>query len=122
MCIYKIGIEVLTPDGVMSAGAILIMCSVDLPARAMVLNTKQWNGAYGCAYCEDEGTCVGGDHLHRYWPQIDPSIARTHSSVLVHAERATSTGAAVSVHVYTVPPFIANSKQHSMLILICIYL
>ena len=43
-----------------------VMCSVDLPARAMVLHMKQWNGAYGCAYCDDEGTCIDGDNLHQY--------------------------------------------------------
>ena len=101
----------------MIAGVILIMCSVDLPARAMVLHMKQWNGAYGCAYCEDEGT---GDHLHPYWPQKDGSIARTHSSVLMHAETATNTtGTAVSVHVYKVLPLLANSNQQSMFILLC---
>ena len=33
----------------------LLMCSVDLPARALVLNMKQFNGRYGCCYCEDKG-------------------------------------------------------------------
>ena len=42
------------------------MCSVDLPARAIVLNMKQWNGAHGCLYCESPGTVLPGDHLHRY--------------------------------------------------------
>ena len=82
-----IGIEVQTPGGEMIAG---VMCPVDLPARAMVLHMKQWNGAYGCASCDDEGTCSDGDHLHHYWLQKDGSIARTHSSVLMHAETATN--------------------------------
>ena len=32
-----------------------LLCSVDLPARASVLNMKQFNGKYGCSQCEDEG-------------------------------------------------------------------
>ena len=88
-----------TPDGPMNAGVILINCSLDLPARAIVLNTKQWNGAFGCLYCEDQGTVLDGDHLHRYWPQQGDSVARSHSSLLLHAEEATRTKTAVCVNV-----------------------
>ena len=78
-----------------SAGAILMNCSMDLPARAMVMNMKQWNGISGCLYCEDEGTVIGGDHLHRYWPQQESSVARSHASLLKNAETATRTGTTV---------------------------
>ena len=33
----------------------LLTCSVDLPARSLVLNMKQYNGRYGCSFCYDEG-------------------------------------------------------------------
>lgn len=81
-----------TPDGAMNADAIVINFSVDLPARALVMNMKQWNGISGCLYCEDEGTVVDGDHLHHYWPQQVSSVARSHSSLLKNAETATLTG------------------------------
>ena len=48
-----------TPAGVMVARGILLACSVDLPARAMISNMKQWNGANGCLYCEEEGSTIG---------------------------------------------------------------
>ena len=48
------------------ARAIPLLCSVDLPARAILLNMKQWNGVQGCLYCESTGTVLPGDHLHRY--------------------------------------------------------
>lgn len=60
------GIVVHTPEGTLTARAILLMCSVDLPARAILLNMKQWNGVQGCLYCESTGTVLPGDHLHRY--------------------------------------------------------
>ena len=54
--LYNIGISVTSPDGVVISKAKLLMCSVDLPARALVLNMKQYNGKFACAYCENEGT------------------------------------------------------------------
>ena len=80
-----------TPDGVMTAGVILTLCSVDLPARAILMNMKQWNGMHGCLYCEDSGTTVDGDHLHRYWPQQESTVARSHLSLLGNGEAATRT-------------------------------
>lgn len=98
--LLRIGIAVQTPVGVMSAGAILINCSVDLPARAMLMNMKQWNGICGCLYCEDEGSVVGSDHLHRYWPQQASSVQRSHAALLLNAEEATRTGTAVCTCIY----------------------
>ena len=60
------GVSVQTPSGDMLARAVLLACSVDLPARAMLLNMKQWNGIQGCLYCNHEGVTLGTDHLHRY--------------------------------------------------------
>ena len=92
------GITVETPAGSMVARGILLHCSVDLPARAMICNMKQWNGAHGCLYCTEQGTTVGGDHLHRYWPYTI-SQPRSHTSFLQNAEVATRTGSPVCVDV-----------------------
>ncbi len=92
----SIGVSVQTPAGPLIARAILIASSFDLPARAIVTNMK----LHGCLYCEDLGTTVGGDHLHRYWPDEGPSVARTHASLMKHANDATKTaGSAVSTSV-----------------------
>ena len=85
-----------TPSGDMLARAILLACSVDLPARAMLVNMKQWNGLHGCLYCENEGVTLGTDHLHRYWIPKDSQV-RTHNYLLHHVEAATITGSAVSL-------------------------
>lgn len=77
------------------ARAILLSCSADLPARAMLLNMKQWNGRHGCLYCNHEGVTLGTDHLHRYWPPKDSQV-RTHSSLMADAEAATKSGSPVS--------------------------
>lgn len=78
-------VEVQSPAGPNVARAILINCSVDLPAKAILTNMKQWNGKYGCVYCEEEGT-IGDDHL-----------PRTHVSLLKNAEDAASKAITVSI-------------------------
>lgn len=85
-----LGVPVVTPAGPTTSPVILLVCS-----RAIVLNTKQWNGAHGSLYCKDKGTTVGGDHLYRYWPYCS-SNERTHASLLYNAENAVMTGTAVS--------------------------
>lgn len=101
MWIHYTGVAVNTPAGDMTSRAILLNASVDLPARAMISNMKQWNGAHGCLYCEDQGTTVGGDHLHRYWPYRD-AVSRSHASLLRNAEMATRIRDCVCMHVHAV--------------------
>ena len=79
----------------MSAKVIVLNTSVDLPARAIVTNMKQFNGRHGCLCCEDEGTTIGSDHLHRYWPYQTNALPRTHSSLLHDAHIATTSGSCV---------------------------
>lgn len=66
MCIYMyiivqlpsiytlLGFAVYTLHGPVIAKARLLMCTLDLPAKAIVMNMKQFNGKRGCTYCEDE--------------------------------------------------------------------
>ena len=35
--------------------AVLIACTCDLPARALVMNFVQYNGFYGCSHCLQKG-------------------------------------------------------------------
>ncbi|KAH7939180.1 hypothetical protein HPB52_008075 [Rhipicephalus sanguineus] len=50
-----------------SAGTVIksavhvVLCCVDSPARAALLNMKQFNGYYGCSWCREKGTCVDGE-------------------------------------------------------------
>ena len=43
----SLGVAVKTPSGEMASKVRLLMCAVDLPARASVLNMKQFNGSGG---------------------------------------------------------------------------
>ena len=40
-----------TEHGERVVRAALLICSVDLPARSMCANMKQFNGKCGCIYC-----------------------------------------------------------------------
>ena len=89
-----LGLSVTTADGVVrNMCCMLLLTSVDLPARALVLNMKQFNGRYGGCFCYDEGSTSTGDALHRFWPprSVSPDL-RTHQSLLDNAREATNTG------------------------------
>ena len=51
-----VGVEVRSPLGLVRARAMLLLSSLDLPARAIITNMKQFNGEHSCIYCEQEGT------------------------------------------------------------------
>ena len=78
------GVEVTTPDGKQTCKACLLLCSADLPARATVLNMRQFNGQHGCSQCEDEGQPRARSHLQRNWPYHTTSSLRTHSSIMAN--------------------------------------
>ena len=92
------GIQVEVPSGVMQTRAVLLMCSADLPAKASLTNMKQFNGAYGCTNCEDEGEPRASSHLQRNWPYKAASTLRTHTKMLKCAKEAMDSGTAVSTH------------------------
>jgi len=83
-----IGIQVRTPTGYATVRAALVVCSCDLPARALVTNMLQFNGTHGCLYCEDSGDTVEGKPLHRFWPHKPNSTLRTHQSLISNAKDA----------------------------------
>ena len=86
-----------------------MLCSVDLPARAIVINMKQFNGLYGCCYCESSGTTPPENPLLRFWlPGVH--TARTHKSLLENAKKvyqSTSDTVCITnkVLVVSIPPF-----------------
>ena len=70
----------------------LLFSCVDLPAQALMLNMKQFNGRWGCNWREDEGVPCATSHLHRNWPYKPSVVLRTHQSMLknAHDSRACS--------------------------------
>ena len=81
--------KVLTPRGEALIRFHLLAVSLDLPARAMVLNMKQFNGKFGCCYCEDEGTNPPNQPTLRYYPYENNSTPRQHNSMVTDARCAT---------------------------------
>ena len=85
-----------TEHGERVVRAALLICSVDLPARSMCANMKQFNGKYGCIYCENPGTPRVHTPMVRDWVPR-PGKLRTHESILNNAQQAITTQEAVSV-------------------------
>ena len=56
----------------------LLFCG-DAPARAIVRNSKQFNGCYGCDWCESAGTTIPTDRgpAIRCYPHRTPVVKRT---------------------------------------------
>lgn len=76
-----------------------LICSVDSPARAMVRNCKQFNGEYGCDWCEHPGECVLRENgpPTRYYPFRGDPVLRTARRQAKYAIKANETGEAVMV-------------------------
>jgi hypothetical protein len=83
---------VVTPEGEKRARCILLMSAVDLPARALLLNMKQYNGSFGCCFCYNEGKSRRNSPLHRFWPPpLTAPVLRTSQSIRENATQATVT-------------------------------
>lgn len=65
-------------------------CTVDTIARRDVMNMTQFNGAQGCAWCEDEGKVMpkGKGTCRVYVPTGSAPKLRTHDSFVSHARKA----------------------------------
>ena len=68
-------------------------CSyADSPARAIVRNVKQFNGEFGCDWCEFEGVTVTDNSgpLVRYYPYRFPVVMRSARKQAAYAIQATA--------------------------------
>ena len=63
------GMPVLTPSGLKTVRACLLMAVFDLPARAIATNFVQFNSYYSCTYCLDAGEHTS--HRHVFPPEAD---------------------------------------------------
>lgn len=92
-----IGFEVSTPDGIHICRGMMLICSVDITARALVCNMKGFNGAHSCPTCLDRGdNTVGASPMHRYWPFNSSCEIRTLEGVHRAFKEASTSGIAVS--------------------------
>ena len=71
---FCVGINVTTSMGLtVTCKAMLLLCSADLPARALISNMKQYNGFHACSICTDPGSHT----THHTWPYTDANTLRT---------------------------------------------
>ena len=90
------GIDVESPErGKYSLKAALIACTCDLPARSIVTNMIQYNGAYCCAKCMQKGetartgtTTRGSVHVFSFNASDPKGPPRTEQSMLENAHEA----------------------------------
>ena len=90
------GTQVITLCGkALQCRAILMLCSTDLPARALVSNMKAYNGTYGCSVCTDSGE-RGSSATHRIWPFKTKNTIRSRESTYKAIQDAVQGGNPVS--------------------------
>ena len=68
--------------------AMLFIVTTDLPARADLMNMKNFNGKWACHLCKDMGVAVGTG-LHRVWPLDKNNELRTEDDQREYSESAT---------------------------------
>lgn len=79
----------------------MVCCIADAPARAAVMNRKQFNGYYGCPWCYQRGTLVQG--VVKY-PFAEHQVERTHKGVLQDMKSAALRNEPVRAwHIWAVP-------------------
>ena len=84
--IMQNGIEANTPVGKKQVKAVVLTGIFDLPAKATIVNMKQFNGEYGCLYCMDPGEILHGSV--RIYPPNAPHHPRTEQDVIESAAKA----------------------------------
>eukprot|EP00733_Pompholyxophrys_punicea_P000191 Pompholyxophrys_punicea_v1_NODE_34_length_4918_cov_64.972445.p1 type:complete len:794 gc:universal NODE_34_length_4918_cov_64.972445:3073-692(-) len=70
----------------------LLTFSCDLVAKALVLNSLQYNGLCGCHNCEEEGEIAQGTGNVRVFPYVPEPVVRTMEKMLLYAKEALETG------------------------------
>ncbi|XP_071820179.1 uncharacterized protein [Apostichopus japonicus] len=90
----EVGISVKVPsdEEPITVRAIVLCGTCDLPARCLVLNMTQFNGAYGCCHCKQKGksASTGKGTTWTYpFKEVDPKgPKRTHNDMMMDAKKA----------------------------------
>lgn len=99
--------------------AFTIAGTCDLPAKALVLNTVQFNGQFGCLKCEQPGKTVKtGErgHVHTFpFQNTDPKgPSRTHKKFVDNAKMAYDSNSIV--HGVKGPTFLSRLKSYDLVL------
>ena len=104
------GLSINLPNGSVTIKAKIVLSIFDLPAKALVLSCKQFNGKFGCTVCLHPGSYVS---RRRVYPPTSYEL-RTHKSILSLAQKASRCGKAVKGIKGIFPDSILRfSRQHS---------
>ena len=82
----------------------VVCCSCDLPAKALVQNFVQYNGAYGCGHCEQPGESLrtennGTVRIFPYMVDASKREPRTAEACFQNAKEAVETNSVVCTSV-----------------------
>lgn len=91
------GVHFSTPaKGIVLCKGFLLSCTADLPARALLCNSVQFNGAFSCIKCLQKGETAkrGKGHTHIFpFQSVDPKgPKRSVESILQNAETVMCSG------------------------------
>lgn len=87
--LYK-GVKIKLATGTfITLRSIILSGTCDLPAKALFLSLKQYNGNFGCPTCKIKG--IHEDHRHLY-PNEGPIILRTTQGTIDTAKKLTEVG------------------------------
>ena len=64
----------------------VIFIVLDAPAKASVLNMKQFNGKFGCSMCNDPGNIVPGTTSSQYYP-ANTNFEKNGRTISVHSRK-----------------------------------
>lgn len=96
MKILSNGVQCFSPDkGEFLCKGFVLACTADLPARSLLCNSNQFNGAYSCWKCLQKGITakVGKGHTHVYpfVPDSPKGPARTCKTIVEDSKKACQT-------------------------------
>lgn len=83
------------------------MCSVNLPARSLCANMKQFNGKHSCVFRKCPGVPCERRCMVHDWPPGN-YMPRTHLSIVDNAKEAVAT--AEAVHTFVLSGAMSTSK------------
>lgn len=81
--LYHEGADIMIQNKKINVKALLVVATMDLPARAYATNMTQYNGKFSCLYCEEEGTVVksGAGTCRAFLSREEPAKLRTKDSI-----------------------------------------
>lgn len=85
--LYETGIPWKYNNNTITSRFMVLLCSVDSVARSMILRMTQFNGAFGCTFCYQNGSTHGDSMKYPFQTKL---VERTHEEIEELGEEALS--------------------------------